>query len=42
HIGPWSIDNWRLTLDTTELAQVEIRVGLLPFEILLDKAQILT
>ncbi|GAH49522.1 unnamed protein product, partial [marine sediment metagenome] len=40
HIGPFSIDNWRLTLDTTEPAQVEIRVGLLPFEILTDKAQI--
>ena len=40
HIGPFSIDDWRLTLDTTEPAQVEIRVGLLPFEILTDKAQI--
>lgn len=40
HIGPWSIDNWRLTLDTTEPSQVEIRVGLLPFEILTDKAQV--
>jgi len=40
HIGPFSIDNWRLTLDTTELAQIKIRVGLLPFEILTDKAQI--
>jgi len=40
HIGPFSTDNWRLTLDTTEPSQVEIRVGLLPFEILTDKAQI--
>jgi hypothetical protein len=40
HIGPFSIDNWRLTLDTTEPAVVEILVGLLPFEVLLDKAQI--
>jgi len=40
HIGPFSIDDWRLTLDTTEPSQVEIRVGLLPFEILTDKAQV--
>lgn len=40
HIGPWSIDNWRLTLDNTEPAQVAIRVGLLPFEILTDRTQI--
>jgi len=40
HIGPFSIDNWRLTLDTMQPAQIEIRVGLLPFEILTDKAQI--
>ncbi|GAI40840.1 unnamed protein product [marine sediment metagenome] len=40
HIGPFSTDNWRLTFDTTEPSQVEIRVGLLPFEILTDKAQI--
>jgi len=40
HIGPFSIDDWRLTLDTAEPAQVEIRVGLLPFEILLDEARI--
>lgn len=40
HIGPWSIDNWRLTLDTTQPAVVEIRVGILPFEFLTDKAQV--
>ena len=40
HIGPFSIDDWRLTLDTMGPAQVEIRVGLLPFEILTDKAQV--
>ena len=40
HIGPFSTDNWRLTIDTTELAQVEIRVGLVPLEILTDKAKI--
>ncbi len=40
HIGPFSVDDWRLTLDTIEPAQVEIRVGLLPFEILTDKAQV--
>ena len=40
HIGPFSIDNWRLTLDTVTPAQVEMRVGLLPFEILTDRAKI--
>ena len=40
HIGPFSIDDWRLDLDTVQPAQVEIRVGLIPFEILTDKAQI--
>lgn len=40
HIGPFSTDDWRLTLDTAGPAQAEIRVGLLPFELLLDKAQI--
>lgn len=40
HIGPFSIDNWRLILDTAGPSQVEIRVGLLPVEILTDKAQI--
>ena len=40
HIGPFSIDSWRLTLDNTEPAVVEIRIGLLPFEILTDRAQI--
>ena len=40
HIGPFSIDDWRLTLDTIQPSQVEIRLGLVPFEILTDKAQI--
>lgn len=40
HIGPFSIDDWRLTLDTTEPAQIELRVGLVPFELLTDKAKI--
>lgn len=40
HIGPFSIDNWRLTLDTTQPAVVEISVGLVPFEILLDRTSI--
>lgn len=40
HIGPFSIDDWRLTLDTAGSAQIEIRVGILPFEILTDRAQI--
>ncbi len=41
HIGPFSIDNWRLTLEN-EPAEVEIRVGLLPFEILTDRVKVLT
>jgi len=40
HIGPFSTDDWRLTLDTTSTAVVEIRVGLVPWEIMTDKAQI--
>ena len=40
HIGPFSTDDWRLTIDTTEPSQVEIRVGILPFEILTDRIQI--
>ena len=40
HIGPFSTDNWRLTLDTTEPAQIELKLGLVPMEILLDKTQI--
>ncbi|GAI64130.1 unnamed protein product [marine sediment metagenome] len=40
HIGPFSTDDWRLTLDTTSPAQIELRVGLVPLEIILDRAQI--
>ena len=40
HIGPFSVDDWRLTLDTTRPAQIELRVGLVPLEILTDRAQI--
>ena len=40
HIGPFSTDDWRLTLDTIAPAVIEIRVGLVPFEILTDKIQI--
>ena len=40
HIGPFSVDNWRITLDSEEPASVEIRVGLVPFEILTDQAKI--
>ena len=40
HIGPWSVDDWRLTLDTTKPAQIELRVGLVPFEISTDRVQI--
>lgn len=40
HIGPFSTDDWRLTLDTTAPAQIELRVGLVPLEILTDRVQI--
>jgi hypothetical protein len=40
HIGPFSTDNWRLTLETTEPAVVEMRVGLIPFEILTDRVEV--
>ncbi|MBA7659538.1 hypothetical protein ES703_67519 [subsurface metagenome] len=40
HIGPFSVDDWRLTLDTTRPAQIELRVGLVPPEILTDCVQI--
>ena len=40
HIGPFSVDNWRLTIDTISPAQIELRVGLVPLEILTDRAQI--
>ncbi|MBA7650896.1 hypothetical protein ES703_58710 [subsurface metagenome] len=39
-IGPFSTDDWRLTLDTTAPAQIELRVGLVPLEILTDRTQI--
>ena len=37
HIGPFSTDDWRLTLDNDMPAQLEIRAGLVPMEILTDK-----
>jgi len=40
HIGPFSTDDWRLPLDTIEPAQVTMKIGLVPFEILTDRAQI--
>ncbi len=40
HIGPFSTDDWRLTLDTTDPAVIEMRVGLVPFEIMLDKTRV--
>ena len=40
HIGPFSTDDWRLTLDTTEPVQIELRVGLVPVEIATDRTQI--
>lgn len=40
HIGPFSVDDYRLTIDTNDPATIEIRVGVLPFEILTDRAQL--
>jgi len=40
HIGPFSTDDWRLTLDSDEQSDVEIRAGLVPFEILTDRVKI--
>ena len=36
HIGPFSTDDWRLTLDSSEPVQLDIRLGLVPFEIQTD------
>ncbi|MBA7480420.1 hypothetical protein ES707_15874 [subsurface metagenome] len=40
HIGPFSIDDWRLTLDTLQPAVAEILVGIIPFELRTDSCQI--
>ncbi|MBA7465866.1 hypothetical protein ES707_01038 [subsurface metagenome] len=40
HVGPFSTDDWRLTLNTTDPAVIEIRVGLVPLEIMTDKTRI--
>lgn len=40
HIGPFSVDNWRITLDNAEPAEIEIRLGIVPFEILTDRVQL--
>ena len=40
HIGPWSIDDWRLTIENVTTNQVSVRVGILPFELLTDRAVI--
>lgn len=40
HIGPFSTDNWRLTIDSIRPAQIELRVGLVPFEIQTDRVEI--
>ena len=41
HIGPFSTDNWRLTIDNNQQSDVEIKAGLIPFEILTDRVKIL-
>ena len=40
HIGAFSTDDWRLTFEILGPAQLEIRVGLVPFEILTDRVEI--
>ena len=40
HMLPFSTDSWRLTLDNSTPSVVEIRVGLVPMEILTDRIQI--
>ena len=40
HIGPLSTDDWRLTLDSNEPAQLDIRLGLVPFEIQTDRLKV--
>lgn len=39
HIGGFCTDNWRLEFDNNLPAQVQIRLGIVPFEILTDKAE---
>ena len=40
HIGPFSIDDWILDMENKAESQVDIRVGILPFEILTDKVKV--
>ena len=40
HIGPFSTDDWRLTLDDDRPAQIEVRAGLVPLEICTDRTSI--
>ena len=40
HIGPFSTDNWKLEVDNTNLANVVIQLGLIPFEIKTDKVEV--
>ncbi|MBA7588327.1 hypothetical protein ES708_30382 [subsurface metagenome] len=40
HVGPFCTDNWRLTLDNYQPLEVEIRLGLVPVEILTDRVQL--
>jgi hypothetical protein len=39
HIGPWSTDDWALEI-TNSGTLVDLRVGIIPFEILTDKARV--
>lgn len=40
HIGPFSTDDWRLTLDNFLSTNIDIRVGLVPFEIKTDEVEV--
>lgn len=40
HIGPFSTDDWKLTLDNDRATELEIRVGLVPVEIQTDRVQL--
>lgn len=41
HIGPFGIDNWILDMESKGESLVDIRVGILPFEILTDKTKVI-
>lgn len=40
HIGPFGTDDWRLTLENARPAMIDLSIGLVPMEILTDRAQV--